>query len=274
MNLLSALFALTIMLAAVGSTKAFAVFTVGGVKMICQTCMCGEMASAGVPLEHCVDFMVTPNTPRPYTKLIRYAENDVRLLAPDGTQSPLASDAAQKRFDEIAGQRNFKQLARLRSTAGLISQQRIERLAKDLQVEIVNSDDLDGAAFETTSQPVSVVVTIRDGKLVALRAITANARFSLGGANYRGTATNRGDKLVLQLDRPLSRESRSQLKIETQLDLDRETGTALDTCGCLPGDFSVENAARLPVVTIAASGRPRHAHRWSTKYRTTDCARW
>lgn len=276
MNLFSTLFALTLMLAAVATAQAFAVFTVGGVKMICRTCMCGEMASAGVPLEHCVDFMVTAN-PKPYTKLIRYSESDVRLLAADGTQSPLSSDAAQSQFDQISRQRNFQQqVGRLRPTKGAISASRLERLAKELGVEIVSSEDLDDKAAEEPrgAATATVLVTIRDGRILSIRSAKGAERIKLAADVFRARATSRDGKVILQFERPLARETRAGLKIDAALDLDRETGTALDTCGCLPGNLLVEDGARTPVVTIQAHGRPRHAHKWSTKYRTFDCPRW
>jgi hypothetical protein len=274
MNLFSALFAMTVILAAVGTTQAFAVFTVGGVKMICQTCMCGEMASAGVPLDHCVDFMVVSNGPKPYSKIIRYSENDVRLLSADGTQSPLSSDASQKQFDEIARHRNFKQLlGRLRPTAGVISAPRVERLAKDLGVEVVSSDDLDGTDVAGQGGVTTVLATIRDGRLLGLRTIKPTERISLSGDVYKAQARGRGGKLVLQFDRPLGRESKGELKIDVPLNLDRQTGTSLETCGCLPGVFTIDNVARTSVVTIDTTPM-RRGHRWSTRYIVDACPHW
>lgn len=267
---------MTVILLSVGNAMALSVFTVGGVKMICQTCTCGEMADAGVPLEHCVDTaLIKPGAPKVYDKLIRYSAEDVRLRSTEGKEFPLSSDAAQRQFDEISGQRNFRQLVgRLRPTAGVISQQRVERLAKDLGVEVVDNQDRDGADGGGQGGAQTVLATIRDGRLLELRSFKASERIKLSGDVYKAQATSRGGKLVLQFDKPLSRESRTELKVDAPLNLDRETGTALDSCGCLPGTFSVENAnARNSVVTIDVSQR-RRGHRWSTRYIVDACPHW
>lgn len=277
MNLVSALFAAAVVLLSVGDARALAVFTVGGVKMICQSCTCAEMGDAGVPLEHCVDtaLVVQPGAPKVYDKIIRYGAEDVTLHSPRGEEFPLASDAAQKQFDEIAARRDFKRLVgRLRPSAGPISQERVERLAKSLGVEVVDKQDRDGAAEGEQGGPKPVLVTIRDGRLLGLRSFKASERIRLAGDVYKALATPRGGKLVLQFDRPLSRGPKPELRVDAPLNLDRETGSALVACGCQEGTFPVENAdTRSPVVTIDVTQR-RRGHRWSTRYIVDACPHW
>lgn len=138
MRLVSSVVAMTVILLVVGNGMALAVFTVGGVKMICRTCTCAAMADAGVPLGHCVDTMRKTGKPKPFDKLIRYSETDVRLQAPEGKEFPLSSDEAQKQFDQISTKPNKESVSRLRPTAGVISQQRCASLAKDLGIEFVD----------------------------------------------------------------------------------------------------------------------------------------
>lgn len=272
-KLVSAVLAMAVILLSVGNAIAFAVFTSGGVKMICRTCSCAELSDAGVPLGNCVDALRTG--PKVYDKIIRYSANDVKLHSPDGRQFPLSSDAAQATFDEISTKPNFKQLVnRLKPAAGAISKERVERLAKELGVEVVGGEDMDGTVAGGQGGEATVLATIRDGRLLSLRSVKASDKSRVANDVYRAQARSLGGKLVLNFDRPLSSEPKMELKIDAPLNLDRATGTALDTCGCLKGTFLVANAnATNPVVTLdAPSLRPKH--RWGTKYRVNDCPKW
>lgn len=140
-NLVPALFAISTVLVIASSTMAACIFRLegGGPVLTCSTCHCDKMKEDGVHLSQCVDLMVTPNSPRNgFDKIVRYSDTDVRLHSAGGTESPLASDAFQKQFDDMAKQPNLKENAnRLRPTAGVISQERCAALARQLGVEIV-----------------------------------------------------------------------------------------------------------------------------------------
>lgn len=127
-------------------------FTVDGVRLLCSTCTCAKLTADDVKFESCIDWLAkrVPSTPKRYDKIQRYSDFFVTLHSRNGEEFPLASDAAQKQFDEMYAQPNFKELfLSFKAVPGVISVERVEQLAKDLQVPVVY---VNGRPEPTTTQ--------------------------------------------------------------------------------------------------------------------------
>lgn len=138
-NWRAALFAVAVLLFIPGSAMAFCVFLHNGDRLICRTCSCSALSDAGVG-GPCVDVLRTAHstTKPPFDRIVRYSDSVVKLHSPNGRESPLASDAAQKQFDELFSQPNRRELfRRFKPAAGLISVERVKQLARDLGVPVV-----------------------------------------------------------------------------------------------------------------------------------------
>lgn len=126
----------------------FAVFSVGGVKLICPTCDCASMQAAGVNYENCIDIPASANQGNAasyFKKLVRYSPTSVMIQAADGTESPLASDDVQKKFDELIRQPGWeKRLSSLKITSGDISNARLNSIATQLKLPIENKIKIKG----------------------------------------------------------------------------------------------------------------------------------
>lgn len=139
LNLVPVLLAIAAVFVFSGSAMAACLFRMpGGPILSCSTCSCGEMSDAGVGWSQCIDIFKVANPPKTrFDKLIRYSDTNVRLRFGDGTESPLASDASQKQFNEILSQPNAKErLRRFKPSAGFVSNDRLNELAKLLGVSV------------------------------------------------------------------------------------------------------------------------------------------
>lgn len=135
------IFLLLIILFSAMKASAFVVFTVGGVKLICPTSTCAEMQAAGVNYESCIDIPTAMASAggSPYQKLIRYSKSNVVLLGANGQESPLASDAVQKQFDDLMQQSGWeKKLSTIKIQPGDIGDARLSQIAGQMKLPIDN----------------------------------------------------------------------------------------------------------------------------------------
>lgn len=122
--------------------------------------------------------------------------------------------------------------------------------------------------------PKSVLVTIKDGNLLNIKA--ANGVEKVANRDvYSAKASFVNTQLVLQFNRPLSRETKVELRTKGDVISDKETAETLGFCACKEGNSIVMNAnTQNPTVTFPILGKVKH-HRWlfhKTKYiNTTVC---
>lgn len=140
LSLVSTLFAISMLFMFAGNAMAACLFRMekGGPILNCSTCKCDEMKSAGVEWNQCLDVLVKANSPKTrFDRITRYSDTSVTLHATDGTESTLASDASQKRFDEMVNQPNLRERVRgFKATAGSVSPDRLREISKLLGLEV------------------------------------------------------------------------------------------------------------------------------------------
>lgn len=165
-------------------TFGFAVFSVGGVKLICPTCDCASMQAAGVNYENCVDVLASAtggNAASAYSKLVRYSPTSVMLRDADGTESPLASDNVQKQFDELIRQPGWeKRLSSLKITAGEISDGRLNSIATQMKLPIESKVKLN-AGVEKKKNNLILQLSANEGA-TATEGVTKELRIIPNGS--------------------------------------------------------------------------------------------
>lgn len=123
--------------------------------------------------------------------------------------------------------------------------------------------------------PKSVLVTIKDGILLNIKAATGNEKIESKDV-FPAKAMFVNTQLVLQFSRPLSREAKTVLKTNGDVIGDKETSEALGVCSCSSGSFlSLNPNSESPTVKIPVIVARYHRHRWlfrKTSYGDpTDC---
>lgn len=134
------------------ASRCFFAMQSGGPILVCTTCTCAELASAGVNYYGCVDALLASSSgasggaasssskiehsgdPHEYiTAITRYSDTKVTITFDNGDEIPLASDEAQAAFD--SGLEKGLDKRRLLPTVnkiaeGAISEERLRAIAK------------------------------------------------------------------------------------------------------------------------------------------------
>ncbi len=157
--------------------------------------------------------------------------------------------------------------------------EKVSRCTQDrdeVQVQLtIKPATLKKSVGEMSSKPV--LVTIKDGRLLSIKSANGSEKAASGDV-FKAKASFVNTKLILELDRPVSKEPTLEVTTVGRIIGDQGTSETLeDVCSDANARYVVSNAnTRNPKIIIDVQMRARD-HRWlfhRTQYRTGRCPRW